>query len=334
MRAMVTSMCGNGFDESALRRANSLEDPHSDAPITVRASATYAVLLSWAGRLDESAEQMSAVRRRCMDRGAETDLIFVAYYTTLNEVWLGRYADAASVADETVERAQQLGGDHLQILAMTVQAVVGAYTGREAETRTAAVAAIELAQRCGSPRLADWASMSLGFLELSLGNYAETLVALEPLIARFDQVPGTEIVTSGYVPDAVEALVSLGRHTDADPMIDALEANGRFLDRPWMLAVGARCRSMWLAAQGTSAALLARPRRRSLTTTGCRCRSNVLAPSCCSANSSVDSARRKTRAPCSARPWPPSRSWAHGCGRSEPAPSSTAPAVRRPEVSG
>jgi DNA-binding CsgD family transcriptional regulator len=250
MRAMVTSMCGNGFDESALRRANSLEDPDSDAPITLRASATYAVLLSWTGRLQESAEQISAVRRRCMDRGAETDLIYVAYYTTLNDVWLGRYADAASVADETVERAQQLGGDHLQILAMTVQAVVNAHTGREAETRTAAVAAVELAHRCGSPRLADWASMSLGFLELSLGNYAEALVSLEPLIARFDQVPGTEIVTSGYVPDAVEALVSLGRHTEAEPMIDALEANGRFLDRPWMLAAGARCRSMWLAAQG------------------------------------------------------------------------------------
>ena len=100
----------------------------------MRASATYAVLLSWAGRLDEAAEQMSAVRRRCMDRGAETDLVFVAYYTTLIEAWLGRYADAASVAEENVERARQLGGDHLQVVAMTVQAVVGAYAGREAET--------------------------------------------------------------------------------------------------------------------------------------------------------------------------------------------------------
>jgi DNA-binding CsgD family transcriptional regulator len=44
--------------------------------------------------------------------------------------------------------------------------------------------------------------------------------------------------------------VSLGRHTDAEPMIDEIEANGSWLDRPWMLAVGARCRSMWLAAQG------------------------------------------------------------------------------------
>ena len=250
MRAMVTTLCGNGFDESALRRASALEHPHSDAPITLRASATYAVLLSWAGRLDEAVEKMSAVRRCCMERGAETDLIFVAYFTTLIDVWLGRYGDAGSVADETVERAQQLGGDHLRVVGMTVQAVVGSYTGREPETRAAAVAAIELAQRCGSPRLADWASISLGFLEVSLGNYAQAITALEPLIARFDQVPGTEIATAAYVPDAVEALVSLGRYTDAGPMIDAVEANGRWLDRPWMLAIGARCRSMSLAAQG------------------------------------------------------------------------------------
>src|SRR5206468_6046335 len=53
-----------------------------------------------------------------------------------------------------------------------------------------------------------------------------------------------------YIPDAVEAMISLGRSGEAEPLIERLERNGRTLDRPWMLAVGARCRSMWLAAQG------------------------------------------------------------------------------------
>ncbi|MCV7298206.1 AAA family ATPase [Mycobacterium barrassiae] len=256
IRAMVTSMCGNGFDETALRRANALENPHSDTPIALRASAIYGVLLSWAGRLDEAVEQMTAVRRRCINRGAETDLVSVAYFTTLMEVWRGRYADAASLAAETVERAQQLGGNHLQVVGSTMQAVVSAYTGREAETRTAAASAIDIAQRCGARRLADWASISLGFLEVSLGNHAAAITALTPLIAEFDRMPCTEIVTAGYVPDAVEALVSLGRHADAESMINAIEVNGRWLDRPWMLTIGARCRSMWLAAQGDIAGAL------------------------------------------------------------------------------
>ncbi|WP_163687069.1 hypothetical protein [Mycolicibacterium gadium] len=65
-----------------------------------------------------------------------------------------------------------------------------AYTARESETRTAAKAAIELGHRCGSPRLADWSSISLGFLEVSVGDYTEAIAAFEPLMARFGQVPG------------------------------------------------------------------------------------------------------------------------------------------------
>ena len=92
--------------------------------------------------------------------------------------------------------------------------------------------------------------MALGFLEVSLGNYAEALRTLQPLLSAFEATPGSEIMTASYIPDAVEAMVALGRHADAEPLITALESNGRRLDRPWMLAIGARCRSMWLAANG------------------------------------------------------------------------------------
>jgi hypothetical protein len=64
------------------------------------ASATFAVLLSWTGRLSDAAERMAAVRQRCIDRGAETDLVYVAYFITLMEVWRGRYFDAEFGADE------------------------------------------------------------------------------------------------------------------------------------------------------------------------------------------------------------------------------------------
>ncbi len=250
VRVMVACMCGHGVDEGALQRALELEDPNCDAPISFRASANNALMLAWTGRLAEARAQMSAVRSRCVDRGAETDMIFVAVFTTLIEIWHGDFTEAALVAEETMERAQQLGGDHMHVIAMTVRAAVAAYTGREPEAREAANAAIDLARRCGSPRLADWASISLGFLEVSLGNHGQALTILQPLVSRFDVVPGTEIITVGYIPDAVEAMVALGRHADAEPLIEALERNGRRLDRAWMLAIGARCRSMWLAAKG------------------------------------------------------------------------------------
>lgn len=96
--------------------------------------------------------------------------------------------------------------------------------------------------------------MSLGFLEVSLGNNADALTTLEPLVSRYSTLPGTEIVTAAFLPDAIEAMIALGRLKDAEPMIEALENHGRRLHRAWMLATGARCRAMMLAAQGDVAA--------------------------------------------------------------------------------
>jgi DNA-binding CsgD family transcriptional regulator len=45
-------------------------------------------------------------------------------------------------------------------------------------------------------------------------------------------------------------MIQLGRLADAEPLIHMLERNGTRLDRPWMLAVGARCRAMLFAARG------------------------------------------------------------------------------------
>ena len=61
---------------------------------------------------------------------------------------------------------------------------------------------------------------------------------------------GTEIIAASFVPDAVEAMIQLGHLDEAEPLIDTLQRNGERLDRPWMLAVGMRCRAMLQAAHG------------------------------------------------------------------------------------
>lgn len=254
VRATIACMCGRGIDWASIQRALVLQDPHSQAPVAFRPRANYAMLLAWACRLDEASAQMTVVRERCVERGAETDLIFVAVFTGLIEIWRGNYDAAAKVAAETVERAQQLGGEHMRVIAKVIQSAVAAYAGRETQTREVARKAIDLAHACGSPRLADWAAMSLGFLEVSLGNHEQALQVMQPLIERFPYLPGTEIVTVGYVPDAVEAMIALGRADEALPMIETLETNGRMVHRAWMLAIGARGRSMWHAAGGDVAA--------------------------------------------------------------------------------
>jgi hypothetical protein len=71
----------------------------------------------------------------------------------------------------------------------------------------------------------------------------------------------TEIFSAGFLPDAAEALIGLGRLDDAESWINALEANGRRLDRPWMLATGARLRTLLPAQRGDLGAATAAAER-------------------------------------------------------------------------
>jgi len=250
MWVTVGLVCGQGVDEPSLHGALELEDPNIDVSLPFSASAVNALALAWTGRLDGASAQMLAVRNRCIERGAISHIMFIDLHSTLIDTWRGDFAAAALTAEDAMERSELLGADHMTVIAHTARALVAAYTGRERDARANAHAAIEGANRCGSTRLADLPVMTLGFLDVSLGNYAEALTALQPLIARFSTLPGTEIVIAAFIPDAVEAMIALGHIAEAGPLIDVLENNGRRLDRPWMLAAGARCRSMWLAAQG------------------------------------------------------------------------------------
>ena len=161
---------GHGVDEANLQRALELEDITADAPIPFCASAVNALIYAWTGQLNIAARQMAAVRDRCVERGAENDMMAVTGYCTLIEMWRGNFAEAAVLADDTMERAEQVGGS--RTIALTVRAAVAAYAGREQQARADAAAALALARECSSPRLAEWPTMILGFLEVSLGSYA------------------------------------------------------------------------------------------------------------------------------------------------------------------
>lgn len=150
-----------------------------------------------------------------------------------------------------MERAIQLSGDLPLSVALMLRSAVAAYRGRVNDARADATEAIAASRRCGSTLLAEWPTTILGSLDVSVGDHRAALEALEPLLATLDPPPkGTEIFVATFVPDAVEAMVHTGRFADAEPLIDMLERNGRRVDRPWMLAIGARCRSLLLAAQG------------------------------------------------------------------------------------
>lgn len=251
VRVMTRFLHGYGVDEADLQRALDLEEADAEVPLEFRARSVASMLMSWTGRIDEGQDIMRGLWRYCLERGADRDLLAIANHTTVVEVWRGRLDVAAALAEDAVQRAEQLGGDHMRVIAVGLRATVAAYAGREQAARADVTLALGLAERCDTtPRMAWWAQAVLTFLEVSLGNHADAAVAAEAVLRVYSTTPGNEIVSAWFVPDAVEALVTVGRVADAEPLVAELESHGRRLDRPWMLAVGARGRAMMLAADG------------------------------------------------------------------------------------
>lgn len=251
MRAMMTFLRGDGADEPSLRRAVELNDDHANIPGAFRPRTHRAVIRAWVGDLDQAHHEMRSLRKQCIERGEDGELMFIAFHSAMTELWRGNFADAALIVEDTVILAQQLGGDLPISVALTTRALLGAYTGRVDEARKDVSSAIAASRRCGSALLGEWPTTALGFLEVSLGNHQAALRTLEPLLPKLWVMPNaTEIIAASFVADAVEAMVALNRCPSAVPLVEALERNGQRLGRAWMLAIGGRGRAMLSAAGG------------------------------------------------------------------------------------
>jgi DNA-binding CsgD family transcriptional regulator len=251
MRVILRFLCGEGLDEVDLRRAVELDDPDIFTPLVFRPSVQRGLLLEWTGRLDEAHEVLDAVRRRCAETGEEGELVFISQYVVLSGIWRGDFVEAGLVAEDAMERARQLGGDTPLFLAYSLRATLAAYAGREADAREASEEALQIGRRTGAFRLTERVVAALGFLEVSLGRYEAAAATLQPLVSKFDPASTpTELPSAAFLADAIEALIQVDRAAEAEPLVDALERNGARQDRAWMLAIGARGRSMLLAARG------------------------------------------------------------------------------------
>jgi DNA-binding CsgD family transcriptional regulator len=237
LRTVVRFMSGEGVDEHALRRALELEDPRSTITLPLRPRVENTLLLAWTGYLAQAQDEMLALRRRCLQDGLEGEFIFVAFHTVLIKIWSGDFPGAGAVAEDTIAR--------------TLTGTVATYAGQVDRARSDLAEALAAGARYAAHRMGQFTIASVGFLEVSLGNYEAALDILQPLMDILDAMPrATEIISAGFVPDAVEALIHTGRLADAKKYADLIEHNGRRLDRAWMLAVGARGRAMLLAAHG------------------------------------------------------------------------------------
>jgi DNA-binding CsgD family transcriptional regulator/tetratricopeptide (TPR) repeat protein len=249
-RTLLRFINGAGVDDNALQRALRVEDREAGVPLHFRPRLVNALLLAYTGELDRAHLEIREVRRRCIANGEEGELVAVGFNSVIIEIWRGDFAEASLLAEDVAERALGLDGAYPTFIAHTCRAVLAAYTGRVDEARRNVADALAMPQT-GDYLASSWPATALGFLELSLGNYSAALTILRPLLSEFEASGrGMEIVSASFVPDAVEAMIGLNYLAEAEPLVDMLEREGRRLDRPWLLAVGARCRGMLFAARG------------------------------------------------------------------------------------
>jgi len=234
-----------------VRRALESERPEANIPIAFRPTVQNAMLMAWSGELDRARDALASIRRGCLERGEEGELVYVSFHSCFVAIWLGDLTEAGQLAEDTVERARQLGGNVSLFVAFTTRAAVRAYAGQEDGARSDLLEATAASERSGYVTMAEWPVTVLGFLEVSLGNYPAALTTLSPLLTKFAAAPdATEIIAASFLPDVIEAFLDVDRLDDAEPLIELLERNGTRLDRPWMLAVGGRCRAMLSLAHG------------------------------------------------------------------------------------
>jgi DNA-binding CsgD family transcriptional regulator len=245
---------GRGVDEGRLRRGLFLEDPEVWSSVALHPAVTASMVLGFTGRLGEAVELLERLRRDYDERGEEHDLAWLGTRLSWFECWRGNLDAAEAHACEASERLLALGTSVGRMLALTAQAQVDAHAGRADSARKGSEEALALAEDTDWKGAMVWQHMTLGFLELSLGDPEAAAVRLAPLAAEAVASGLPEPAADGALVhgDAAEALILVGRVSEAAPLVELLEQRGEALDRTWAIAVGARCRGLLLAAGGDS----------------------------------------------------------------------------------
>lgn len=210
----------------------------------------HGLQLLWAGQLDAAREALHQELTGYERLGRYVVRAELLTYLAEVECRAGNWDVAARHAQEAydidVEAGWALGQGHT----LFPKALVAALRGDVEPARADAEEGLRLSVRNEDTLDASCNRAVLGFLELSLSNPTAAIQCLEPVLAFLDELGSPEPGIIPCLPDAIEALVLLGRLDAAEGLLDRLERQGRTLDRPWAIASAGRCRGLLTAARG------------------------------------------------------------------------------------
>jgi DNA-binding CsgD family transcriptional regulator len=252
----VNFLLGRGVDEKRLARALEIEDREHSIPMDFRPAFVAGSLAFYTGQFDRARALLYPLRSWIRDRGWEGDLPPLLFAMAWLECWAGDLEQANRLAEEAIETTRLTESESLTALSLGIAALVDAHAGRIERCRERLHAARPRIEESEYGLAPMWAPFALGFLEISLGNPAPAVIALEPLTEFIEARGVVEPIRAFFLPDAIEALVALGELDRAESLTAMFSTAGRKLDRPWALARGGRCRALIHAARGDADAAL------------------------------------------------------------------------------
>jgi DNA-binding CsgD family transcriptional regulator len=241
-----TWMSGLPVDERQLARAVEMEGTVGCSYLRSAPSWVAGMCHYCQGRLDQAESELRTVLRRAEADGVEFWRSDVLMRLSQVAGRRGDAAEAAGLAAEALEIAEQLDLTHMISGALYAQAGAALLRGDVAAVRVLAERGAALARACGAqPNLILNRSL-LGSLDLALGDYlaaAGQLRSVLPGVREIGLRPTTQVIW----PDAVEAFIGAGETDEAVTLVVEMQ---RSIHEPVTAALVARCRGMLAAAYG------------------------------------------------------------------------------------
>jgi DNA-binding CsgD family transcriptional regulator len=233
-----------------MQRALALEPAALSLRVLRHPRYLAAILWTWLDRFDAARSALVTVWHRAHERGDENALPWIALHLSTLERLVGNWEEAERWSAEGLEAAVQSGQESVRAVLLSGRALLEAHRGRSHSVRRLTDEALDIVGRAGSGLARTTSLWALGLLELSAGRPAEAHAHLRPVV---DAELATGIVEPGalrFLPDTIEALISLGQLSEAETLVDLLDLRARALDRASARAASARCRGLILAARG------------------------------------------------------------------------------------
>ena len=233
---------------ATMEEALSLERSLPGWPLADGASTVFGHQLWWSGDVERARTLFQEILHACAARNDPLEEASARWYLSLLEWRAGNWDEADRYAAESMSLTAQLG--HQSLTDEFPPAIIAAHKGRIDEARARAQSVVER----GDAELVGMApagySWVLGFVDLSLGDAASALAHLRRAAAKRDEMGVREPGMQVELGDLLEALIGVGELDEAEEILAIGQERADALDRPWALAILARCRGLLLAARG------------------------------------------------------------------------------------